>query len=340
VNVEVELVPAAANRKLLAKKGGDGGGSTGTGGKKGSRKTDGYSSEEDAFQQYLGYEVRPALEGYRPPVSYYMRRYVGLHNRVVGGMLLRLGRNSLSSGSPRCSPSRFQTLDAPCLDPDVRSDQERFGSDPVFRMSQSSLYRPELQPFLDAFFNTSEGSLMVHKILTTNRPLPFERRAGLGLGDYYPVFWDAGLLGNRAQQLVKYVYQGQFFDDAFSELKADIITYNPNLRRVMINSPTFTRSAGGKIEASVETRVFRVGSFFEVNNAFDAVSCMAQVLWAAIIFGLWGRDLCAWCCAVYSPETGSLTGSRSRIFDRRNFYFTRGTRKLMFRSGQTFLRFV
>ena len=70
------------------------------------------------------------------------RRYVGLRNRIVGGMLLRLDRRGFNERRSSPCSSRFQTLGAPCQGGDPTSG--RFGSDPVFRKTHSDLFRADM----------------------------------------------------------------------------------------------------------------------------------------------------------------------------------------------------
>eukprot|EP00976_Prorocentrum_cordatum_P079651 1183642-Prorocentrum_minimum.AAC.4 len=51
----------------------------------------------------------------------------------------------------------------------------------------------------------------------------------------------------QAKQLARFVYQGHYLDDGFRSLEADLITYNPNMQRVMINTPKFKRTEGGAV---------------------------------------------------------------------------------------------
>eukprot|EP00959_Pyramimonas_sp_CCMP1952_P278411 5820708-Pyramimonas_sp.AAC.1 len=72
-------------------------------------------------------------------------------------------------------------------------------SDPVFRASQSSLFRADLQPKLSDFYDTRAESGELGGAF--NRPLPFRLQqpgdVGEELEGSYPVYVDSGLTGAR-----------------------------------------------------------------------------------------------------------------------------------------------
>ena len=203
-------------------------------------------------------------------------RHIGLTNRVIAGMLLHTTRTLPAN----CSSTRFKDIDNTCTgELDVLS----FGVDPVFKRG-AQMYNPDLDNELavTSYYNCTNLTLgedgpsynlpdPVNLGAVTNKP-PYcyelfnERDIPWGFhsfrlqhfDDGFPVWFDINLSEEMAQRYYKYVEEGLFLDGNTEKVKAQVVTYNSELRVFSSTMVTFKYSDGGSIDVSHKLHTVRV----------------------------------------------------------------------------------
>jgi hypothetical protein len=91
-----------------------------------------------------------------------------------------------------------------------------------------------------------------------NSPRPFAQRDVMHLRGRYPLWIDGSLVGSRAQVLMQYAFQGQFFDAAMHSLTVQLMAYNADSDRLVDQRVRFTRNHGGCFDITKEARSLQV----------------------------------------------------------------------------------
>ncbi|KAK3237812.1 hypothetical protein CYMTET_52134 [Cymbomonas tetramitiformis] len=211
-------------------------------------------------------------------VSNYLARRA---NRVTGGMSLELRRQERVLPDSAACTTRFRHLNAPCQARDVMSQEasaQRYGLDPVFNLA-SSMYDPAVVMAADAYYNTSNKSghvappLLPSQVLEVRIstepyfPYPFVEREGV-----YTVWIDAGLVSQRAQQLLKLMEEGNFLDSSSRSLVATLVTYQASHQVFAVQRMEFLWMAGGYVRAS-----------YHINT----VATLSEWSWLDLLIALW-----------------------------------------------------
>lgn len=185
-----------------------------------------------------------------------------------------------ATSSNECT-NRFRSLEAPCFI-ESAGNHHPFGSDPVFRPS-SNMYRANL--FAGTYYNLSgtdlrEGRHTLH---------PFE---GLNVGGFddggYPFYFDAGVTGARALQLLSMLYQGLYLDEQTQALKVRLLVWNADdlvLSNVRVE---FRRTRGsGTFTVLTHTTPY---SFFYIDEEFTTLSIWYST-WLLLLFLFFIREI-------------------------------------------------
>ncbi|KAK3279832.1 hypothetical protein CYMTET_12304 [Cymbomonas tetramitiformis] len=218
-------------------------------------------------------------------------------NRVVGGMLLVLHRvpgihnlRQLAAMDLQCT-KRFEHLRAPCKKMKEResapADENaiRFGFDTVFAPG-STLYDAAVVERAELYYNLSN----VNQVRAPGRkpyfPYPFIERTGAGLDtDAYPLWIDASLISDRAEQLNVLLNEGNYIDSATMRLTGTVVTYQATEGVFMLQQMDFSWTESGTITAEYATSTIPVRKGrWTVSEGWDAATVLILLYSLAVLF--------------------------------------------------------
>eukprot|EP00192_Tetraselmis_astigmatica_P001702 CAMPEP_0117652658 /NCGR_PEP_ID=MMETSP0804-20121206/2750_1 /TAXON_ID=1074897 /ORGANISM="Tetraselmis astigmatica, Strain CCMP880" /LENGTH=1606 /DNA_ID=CAMNT_0005458731 /DNA_START=90 /DNA_END=4910 /DNA_ORIENTATION=+ len=226
-------------------------------------------------------------------------RHIGLTNRVIAGMLLHTTRTE----AVECKTKRFQDIDNTCTG---SLDTSTYGVDPVFKRG-ANMYNSDLdnQLSVTTYYNCSNlGADPMYDLVdpvnegASTNPAPYcaelfnERNIPWGFHHYplkhfedgFPVWFDINLSEDVAQRFYKYVEEGLFLDSNTRNVKAQVVTYNSELRVFSSTMITFKYSDGGSIDVSHKLHTVRVELY--ADRADYVRLCLEIFLTAATMFSL------------------------------------------------------
>eukprot|EP00873_Tetraselmis_striata_P015466 jgi/Tetstr1/435730/TSEL_024629.t1 len=232
-------------------------------------------------------------------------RSIGLTNRVIAGMLLHTTRTEAVNCN-ETQATRFEDIDNTCSgDIDIR----QYGVDPVFKRG-ADMYNPDLDNELSVsnYYNcsvlqdptyvipdaVSEGAFTNFEPYCAelynerNIPWGFHHFPLDYFDDGFPVWFDINLSEEQAQRFYKYVEEGLFLDGNTRTIKAQVVTYNSELRVFSSAMITFKYSDGGSIDVTHKLHTVRVELYAD---ATDNVRLVLEILLTlATLFSL-GSEL-------------------------------------------------
>ncbi|KAL3132313.1 hypothetical protein ABBQ32_008891 [Trebouxia sp. C0010 RCD-2024] len=228
-------------------------------------------------------------------------RYLGLTNRVIGGMLLQTTRTT----PVNCTDSRFSDIESLCKGgPDLSA----YGVDPVFK-SGTDLYNNDLDDEADtvsfyncntlgydATYNVPNTDTSLTTSATTN-PEPYcaelynARELPYGFfsfdlpqlfGEGFPVFFDINLSADEVQTFYQYVEEGLYYDSNTRLSQAQFVTYNPELQIFSSSIISFDFTDGGSILVTYSIHTVRVELYESPGDYIRLVLEIILTIWVAI----------------------------------------------------------
>ncbi|KAG2499695.1 hypothetical protein HYH03_002630 [Edaphochlamys debaryana] len=220
-------------------------------------------------------------------------RYVGLTNRVVGGMLL----HQVRTNETLCPDSKFNKIQKTCTGPRTLAS---YGVDPVFKRG-TTLYDPDMEDAdytkVVSIYNCSLLSAPTYNVSflnTTVNPPPycaelfnpqavpyaFHHFPLRGKPDGFPVWFDINLSQEGAQAWFDYLREGLFLDSNTLRATAEAVTYNAALRIFTYTHLAFTFTDGGSIRVKSRLSTLRVELY---DSGADAVRYGFEILWSMAV---------------------------------------------------------
>jgi len=132
-----------------------------------------------------------------------------------------------------------------------------YGSDPVFN-AQSDLYDAQVELEKHRYYNDSEGSTELNE---KGNPHPFKVRAVNGETTGYPIYFDAGISAERAEDLHSLMVEGLYLDKAVREMTVQLVAYNMHLDLLVHANIELSRDETGEWQVSDNLNPFSVSKF-------------------------------------------------------------------------------
>jgi len=217
------------------------------------------------------------------------KRYMGIQNRILGGLLIHQTRRKQET----CPSKRFESLFTNCTSKERSTDP--YGVDPAF-LSTSELYRPELMDAMVGDQSTYTEDCMPpdcgsfypannHGFLNEQGvPYGFFSHSIANQPDGFPVFFDINLSEKAAYNLVQYLRDGFYMDELTDSVSMQMVLYNGKLRYFTNFLVSFGFTDGGKInmKSSVQTVSVEMYSFKadKIRFGFELIFALMVVIGA------------------------------------------------------------
>ena len=206
--------------------------------------------------------ANPALDPF-PDEYATKKRFVGRHNRLMGGIMLHQTRQAINKCTQstesvhlfdRSSPLHYENTDSFC-----RSDQETvqnsYGIDPIL-LSTSILFDPTaaaVQLSSGLYYDVKDRSLFDN---TTGTPFMFHYDTHLHA---YPVWLDGNLKEERAKDWITMLKEGFFITPNTKQLNVMVPVFNPIENSFALTTVTLTWGNHGGVSVSDKTTIVNLG---------------------------------------------------------------------------------
>lgn len=232
------------------------------------------------------------------------RRYIGLTNRVIAGMLVHSTRTMPS----QCPDSRFQDLTEACNE-GISSGS--FGVDPIFK-SGTSLYNPDLDneetmqryyncsrleapsydrvnPYSNALEYVNQAPFCIELFNMRNLPYGFRSFPLKGKSQGFPFWFDINLSEFEADLWFRYLKEGLFLDSNTRSITVEMVVHNAELRMFGYLLILFDFTPGGSIKVSTRVYTAKVELY---ENSLDFFRLTLEIILTGInstwlMYNLW-----------------------------------------------------
>ncbi|KAK3264615.1 hypothetical protein CYMTET_26659, partial [Cymbomonas tetramitiformis] len=218
-----------------------------------------------------------------------LQRRINDGNKVMIGLLLHVTQYGVAN----CSSDRWYKLEDTCRAGDVDGvdpselesyGQWSYGVDTLFQEG-SNLYEEyngeELVANQDKYYPDPED------VNEFGVPYGFKAFHMEGLEPGYPVLLDINVQASRAKKLLEFYQDSNFIDPSFKQLRAEMITYNPEAGLFGKYIVTFNNNQGGDITVLNDLQVFTMEYLEGPVNIFRLVLEGLFVL-------MFLKSLCGW----------------------------------------------